>query len=194
MTVGQAMASIIPNPTDGGLTSAAVSGFGYSYLFDGNNFTDYAAAGPASTIAPVIIDMNFGAAYTFTSILYTDRTTSGGPGQGSSGLGVQNFATQVEYFFYDTTDTLIGNSGVINRAVPVSPTSYTAFQTLTALSTPVTAQYIEFEILATTNSPGNHPGADTFAFNVPEPSTGGLLLMGMLLGYWLVRRRRALQF
>jgi hypothetical protein len=190
-TVPVRAGAILPTST------AALTTYEWSNTLDtGANkyLTDYAAATFNDVAHPyglVNLDIDLGAQLTISSILYTDRTSSGGAnGVGSYGLGV--FATQIEYIFSNSADfSSVLYSIVVDRTAPSSPASYLDFQTTTAIPL-VTAQYVRFEILAI-NGAGLHPGAASLEFTDPvanpEPSTNVLLGTGILIGLLFVRRR-----
>src|SRR6478609_6571627 len=81
-------ADIIDNSTVTilGSSSAAFSGYGQSNALDTGSdrlSTDFASLGEGNTTH---LDFNFGQAVSFTSILFTDRTSSGG-NNGSNAFG-----------------------------------------------------------------------------------------------------------
>ena len=199
MTTGQAAAS----PLFLGSSTAAFAGDEQPFALDtgANHFlTDYAsnaynAVGLQPTQGLVNLDFDFGGPFTFSSILYTDRTTVGSPsGNGFYGGLLYQFATTIRYEFSNVANfsTLVYDSGNIIRTPPGAPSSYLDFQTTTAIPN-VTAEYVRFEIVTDLNSNGGaHSGAADLSFTdvAPEPSTSVLLLTGLLIGCGLVVRQR----
>lgn len=127
----------------------------------GNQYTtDYASAGGG---VDTFISFDFGVPYTFSAILYTDRTTSGG-GNGVFKGGTFDFVTS--YLFTFSNDmTFATNVGTVQVDVtpPSDPTtvSVNSFQTLSLISGIPPAQYVRWQVLATN---GSNPGAADFAF------------------------------
>jgi hypothetical protein len=193
LTAGMAVAA--PIPTILGTSTAAFTGYEFPNAVDTgatNLLTDYAAnVVNTNGLGLVNLDFDFSAPLVFTSIRYTDRTTSGSLGNGIAPTTflTTNFATSIEYFFCsDAAFSSCVNTGVINRPVPPSPTNPLDYQTTTEISN-ISARYVRFEILSFTG-PGIHPGAADFAFTeTPEPSTGIWLGLGFLVGFAFVRRR-----
>jgi hypothetical protein len=121
--------------------------------------TDYASAGGGTN---TFISFDFGQKYTFSAILLTDRTTSGG-GNGAFTGGITDFNTS--YMFTFSNDmTFATNVGqvVVNVNPPSQPTTVDSFQTLSILPAIPPCQYIQWQVLATGHS-GN-AGASDFAF------------------------------
>jgi hypothetical protein len=120
--------------------------------------TDYASAGGGTS---TFLSFDFGQQYTFSAILFTDRTTSGG-GNGVFKGGTFDFNTTYMYTFSNdmTFATNVGQV-IVNVTPPSQPTTVDSFQTLSILSSIPPCQYIQWQVLATN---GSNPGASDFAF------------------------------
>jgi hypothetical protein len=177
-------------------SSTAFPGYPQSDAIDiGPNMfvTDYASFGLG---ASTHLDFRFQTPVTFTQIMETDRTTSGGPNGVFFG-GTFDFNTSYEYIFSDdpTFATVVGTV-TVTRPTPPQPTTIASFQTTTAIPN-ITAQFLRWQVLATN---GSNPGAADFEFfgtipsAVPEPSTLTLVGLGTFcsLAYaWRRSRRKA---
>jgi hypothetical protein len=122
--------------------------------------TDYASAGGG---ANTFISFDFGTQYTFSAILFTDRTTSGGGNNAFKG-GITDFNTSYMYTFSNdmTFATNVGQV-TVNVNPPSPPTTVDSFQTLSIFNPPIgPAQYVKWQVLATGAS-GN-AGASDIAF------------------------------
>jgi len=120
--------------------------------------SDYASLGGR---ANTFISFDFGQQYTFAAILFTDRTTSGGPNNLYVG-GTFDFNTS--YMFTFSNDmTFATNVGqvIVNVTPPSPPTTVESFQTLSIISGIPPAQFVQWQVLATN---GANPGAADFAF------------------------------
>jgi hypothetical protein len=95
------------------------------------------------------------------SILYTDRTTSGGPNNSYFG-GTFDFVTSYMFIFSNDM-TFATNVGTLTVDVtaPAQPMTVSSFQTLSLISNIPAAQYVKWQVLGTN---GNNPGAADFAF------------------------------
>jgi hypothetical protein len=125
-----------------------------------NQYTsDYASHGGGNK---TYISFDFGQQYTFTAILFTDRTTSGGPNDQYYG-GTFDFNTSYMFTFSNdmTFATNVGQVLVKVNPPSVATTTIENFQTLSILSGIPPCQYIQWQVV-TTN--GNNPGAADFAF------------------------------
>jgi hypothetical protein len=122
-------------------------------------FTDYASAGGG---ANTFISFDFGVPYTFSAILFTDRTTSGS-GNGAFYGGTFDFCTSYMFTFSNdmTFKTDVGTVVVNVNTPSQQPTSLENFQTLSIISGIPPAQYVKWQVLATN---GDNPGAADFAF------------------------------
>jgi hypothetical protein len=189
---GVAHGSIINNTTISilGTSTAAYSGYPATDALDGGpNYqnTDYASNGGGASTR---LDFDFGVAHTFTQILYTDRVTSGG-GNGSFVGGLFDFVTAFDYVFADDASfTSIVGTVSVTRSAPSSPTSPADFLTTTSIPN-YTARYLRWDVTAAN---GANPGASNFEFHdnvassVPEPGTGLLAGVVLLLGVFTYRR------
>ena len=184
---GAASAAIVDNSTVTilGTSSTAYSGYAAANALDSANryATDFAGNG---TGASTHLDFMFAAPTTFSSIVYTDRTSSGGA-NGSNSFGTTDYVTQYQYVF--ATDAAFSNIvGTYLSQIytaPVGPTSYLNFQHTDSINA-LTAQYVRFAVVS---ARGANPGAADFQFStVPEP--GSLALLGLgLLGFIATRRK-----
>jgi hypothetical protein len=125
---------------------------------DNQFITDYASLGGG---ANTFLSFDFGQQYTFAAILFTDRTTSGGPNDLYVG-GTFDFNTSY-MFTFSNDQTFTNNVGTVVVTVnpPSQPTTIDSFQTLSIISGIPPAQYVKWQVLATN---GNNPGASDFAF------------------------------
>jgi hypothetical protein len=121
--------------------------------------TDYASAGGGTS---TFINFDFGVPYTFTAILFTDRTTSGS-GNGKFYGGTFDFNTSYLYTFSnDPTFATYEGQVQVDVPVPTQPTTVGSFQTLSLIPADILpSQYLQWQVLATN---GNNPGAADFAF------------------------------
>lgn len=161
-------------------SSQAYPGYGQGFAIDGSLLTDFASNSQGTNTH---LDFDFGAPVTFTSITYTNRTSSGGA-NGSQVMGTYDFVTSFEYIFAtdpgftNVVGTVLGTLALPACADPSTHLGCTLadiaqFQLTTAVSG-ITAQYVEWQVL-TTN--GVNPGAAELSFSTtPEP--GSLLLFG----------------
>ncbi len=157
--------------------------------------TDYASLGGNTA---TFLQFAFSVPKTFSSVLVTDRTSSGGA-NGSFVLGTYDYTTSFTLNFYsDAAFTNLVGSVTGTRATPgpgVNTLPFSAFQTLVNVPN-VTAQYVQYQVnQVNPNSPygGQNPGLADITFNVvPEPSA--LFLMGTVALFvtYKVRKRAAL--
>jgi hypothetical protein len=187
-----AQAGLIDNTTvliTGG--SAAFPGYPSLDAIDVNAnqyVTDFASNGAGNA---TYIDFTFAQVFTFTQIIQTDRTTSGGANGSFSG-GTTDFTTAYEYIFSNDS-TFLTNLGIVtvNRSTPSSPTTIASFQTTTSIPN-ISAQYIRYQVLAAN---GPNAGVADLEFtaadetSVPEPATLALCSLGAALGLLLHKRR-----
>lgn len=125
---------------------------------DNQFVTDYASQGGGTS---TYISFDFGQQYTFAAILFTDRTTSGGPNNVYIG-GTFDFNTSYMFTFSNDPTFSTNEGQVIVNVNPPSPQSpIDFFQTLSIISGIAPCQYIQWQVLATN---GNNPGAADFAF------------------------------
>lgn len=120
--------------------------------------TDYASHGGGTA---TYISFDFGQQYNFLAILYTDRTTSGGPNNKFFG-GTSDFNTS--YMFTFSNDPTFATSVaqyVVTVNPPTAPTSVDSFQTLSILPAIPPCEYVQWQVLATGFQ---NPGAADFAF------------------------------
>lgn len=171
-------------------TSIAYSGYEAVNAIDtgGNKYlTDFAGNG---TGVGTHIDFGFSAPVSFSKIVYTDRTSSGGA-NGSNSRGLSDFVSQYKYdFASDAAFTTLVSTFISPLLIaPSGSTSYLDFQHSNSFNN-INAQFVRFTVLNTT---GRNPGAADFAFttnDVPEPTTIALLGLG-LLGVAASRRKSA---
>jgi hypothetical protein len=125
---------------------------------DNQFITDYASLGGGTN---TFLSFDFGQQYTFAAILFTDRTTSGGPNDKYVG-GTFDFNTSYKFTF-SNDQTFTNNLGTVVVTVnpPSQPTTIDSFQTLSLISGIPPAQYVQWQVLSTN---GNNPGAADFAF------------------------------
>jgi PEP-CTERM motif len=191
---GAARAGFIDNSTVTVLPSSSPAYPGYPQadaIDTGANryITDFASFGQG---AATHLDFQFLTPETFSQIIETDRTSSGG-GNGSNVQGAFDFNTSYEYIFSNdpTFATNVGIVQVLGRPQPTTGV-LASFQTTTAIPD-ITALYLRWQVLATN---GSNPGAADFQFSsVPEPASLTLLGLGgfTLLGYVGLRRRKRTQ-
>jgi hypothetical protein len=125
---------------------------------DNQFITDYASQGGG---ANTFLSFDFGQQYTFAAILFTDRTTSGGPNDLYVG-GTYDFNTSYMFTFSnDQTFTTNVGTVVVTVNTPSQPTTINSFQTLSLISGIPPAQYVQWQVLSTN---GNNPGASDFSF------------------------------
>ena len=184
-------------------SSPAYSGYPQADAIDGNLMTDYASNGLGTSTH---LDFSFGTPVTFNSVVYTDRTSSGGD-NGSDFMGTYDFVTEFEYIFAtDINFTNVVATVDVSHPVPAECTGNTCpnisdFQVTTTFDGPITAEYVEWQVIQTNpDSPsgGLNPGAAEFSFNTspagtatPEPGPLTLIAAGWLAFVVGMRRRRA---
>jgi MYXO-CTERM domain-containing protein len=184
-------------------SSSAYLGYPQTDAIDGNFTTDYASNGLGTSTH---LDFSFGTPVTFNSIMYTDRTSSGGD-NGSDSMGTYDFVTEFEYIFAtDINFTNVVATVEVPHPVPAECTGNTCpnlsdFQVTTTLEAPITAEYVKWQVIQTNpDSPsgGLNPGAAEFSFNTspadtatPEPGPLTLIAAGGLAFAVGIRRRHA---
>jgi hypothetical protein len=128
--------------------------------------TDYASSGQG---ANTHLDYQFPVPETFSEIIYTNRTTSGGPNGGFVG-GTYDYVYKYEYIFSNDPN-FATNVGIVTIDLPnpgITVLNTVAdFQSQTAIPD-ITAQYVRWQVLACN---GNNPGAADFEFYTGRPPT-----------------------
>lgn len=196
-------------PTINGGTAAFSSGYDQSNVLDtstalnANNVvtkwaTDYASAGGANN---TFLSFDFGVAQIFSSIMYTDRTSSGGL-PSSYARGNYDYVTKYSYTFsldgsftdLPSSTTFISTLLTVPGTALSGPGSFglplSDFQHTDAISN-VAARYVRWNVVSTI---GSNPGAADFQFTtspVPEPEVYSMMLAGLgVMGGFVIRRRR----
>jgi len=139
------------------------------------------------------LDFAFPTLETFSKIIYTDRTTSGGGNGGFVG-GTFDYVFHYEFIF-SNDPTFATNVGIVMVTLPNPGITFlpdvAAFTTSTDIPN-ISALYLRWQVLGTN---GANPGAANFDFfnanAVPDPATLALAVIGgvMVCGLGWGRRR-----
>ena len=125
---------------------------------DGNLLTDW------SSTMPAYLNLSLPASHTITSVVVTDRTTSGsGIPQGSYGGDTSNFTTSFTLQAYTdgTFTTATGPLLTFNKTAPSAPSSPSDFA-YTATTSGLTGQYFRYTVVS--NTGGSAPGLADIKF------------------------------
>ena len=186
---GLAEAGLIDNSTITIMPSSspAYPGYDAMYAIDSGPsqfISDYASASQGTGTH---LDFNFGKPLTFTSILYTDRTSSGA-GNFSNVRGTYDFVTSYQYIFSNNSNFSSPVATITVGPLQTLPnpfSSYTQVQSAANFQG-VTAQYVRWQVVSTN---GANPGASDFRFTAaPVPAAIWLLGAG-LIGLVGIRRK-----
>jgi hypothetical protein len=186
-----AIAGVVDNASVTVMATSSVAYGGYDAAFAvdtgaGRYSSDFAGL---NTGVGTHIDFAFSAPTTFSQIVYTDRTSSGGPNN-SNYLGTFDYVNQYQYDFANDPlfGVIVGTYTSAPTATPGSTASYIDFQHTDGIAG-FTAQYVRFTVLQTA---GRNPGAADFTFSTAVPEPGSVALLGLgLLGFAASRRKSA---
>jgi hypothetical protein len=168
LTTASGAAPELPDPTI--IASApAFPTYDASFFLDDSFAFDYASQGQG---ANTFVDFDFGVARLISEVLYTDRTTSGGPnGVGTLGGGGGSDNVQAYNLIFDDAPNFA--TPLFTQSVLSPGFSNTDPPVLVNGGAGIFARYVRFDV--TTTNGLNVGGSEIQFFTVPEPTTLALV-------------------